>query len=111
MSAIKYTELSLRPYPGKILVFKDRKHLARKYEEITKEKYTYEIEENGGRYHYMTFDGPLCDNLYLIYGKEPHVLAHEFSHAILHTFSLCGVMPSAARDTGIQFAQSAIGQG
>lgn len=32
---------------------------------------------------------------YLIWGKQPHTLAHEMSHAVLHVFERCGIDPRA----------------
>lgn len=34
---------------------------------------------------------------YLVWGKNPHTLAHELAHAVLHVFERCGIDPREAR--------------
>ncbi len=93
---IDYKRLSLRPYPGEILLFGRLDWMRGKYTALTGEHYPYRDEPKGGRF--IKIDNPDSSKIvYLVYGKAPHVLAHEFSHIILHTFEMCGIDPIASK--------------
>lgn len=85
-------ELSLRPYPGKIILCKSLKEMRRIYEKHTKEKYPYKDEKAGGRFIKIAY-GLEKDSIWLVYGKEPHVLAHELTHVLLLLFERIGADP------------------
>lgn len=86
--------LSLRPYPGKVIVFSSLKELRKYYEKLTGEKFPFRTEKSGGQFIKMVHDSELAKNTkWLVYGKKPHVLAHEFSHVLLKVFEMIGAEP------------------
>lgn len=90
---IEFQRLPLRPYPGEILLFRDLSHLKAKYYALTKTAYPYEDEATGGRFVHV--EGNKAHNsLYLVYGRKPHVLAHEFGHILLLLFKRIGSDPA-----------------
>lgn len=89
--------LSLRPYPGSIELFTDIQKYKERYYELTGKTYPYKDESTGGRYVYIDFDGPTCENVFLVLSGSNAALAHELSHCILHTFEFCGIDPIASK--------------
>ena len=86
-------KLSLRPYNGNLYLTRTRKEYERKHIELFKTpdvlKCDCEGRFNGGEGH----DGMWT---YLIYAEQPHTLAHEISHAVLHVFERSGIDPREA---------------
>lgn len=90
---IDYKRLSLRPYPGEIFLFNRLDFMRAKYTALTGKPYEFDDEPSGGRF--VRVDATKqCDVIWLVYGKMPHVLAHEFSHVILQTMEKIGMHPA-----------------
>lgn len=86
--------LSLRPYPGKVIVFKSLKDLRKFYEKLTGEKYPYRTSKDGGQFIKIVHaNNQAKDTKWLVYGRTPHVLAHEFAHVLLKVFEMIGAKP------------------
>ena len=83
-------ELSLRPYNGRLFVAKSRKQYERAHKELFSTPDVL-ICACDGRFN----GGEGVDGMwtYLVWADAPHVLAHELSHAVLHTFERCGIDP------------------
>lgn len=90
---MKTKTLSLRPYPGEILLCGSLKELRRQYEKLFKEPYPYEDDLAGGRYIQVVVKGRGA--IWLIFAASKPALAHEFAHVLLHTFELIGCDPAA----------------
>lgn len=99
----KFRKLSLRPYPGEVWAFDSLKEMRKTYEHMVKEPYPYRDEKTGGRYVVVQRgSGNLAmDRVFLVYAREPHVLAHELSHVILIVFTDIGI--EAASGAGEPF--------
>ena len=86
-------ELSLRPYHGRLFVAKTRKGYEKAHKKLFKTPDVLTCAQagrfSGGEGH----DGMWT---YLVWGKEPHTLAHEMAHAVLHLFERCGIDPREA---------------
>lgn len=93
MRTVRVRTLSLRPYPGEIKLFDDLKHFRAYYEAHTGEKYPYTDEPKGGRYVRLEGNGTEMDAKWLVYGRKPHVLAHEFTHILLQVWKRIGSEP------------------
>ncbi len=88
-----YSELSLRPYPGKIKLFRDLAQFRAYYEAKSGKPYEYMTDPRGGQF--IRLDAPAeNDVVWLVYGKRPHVLAHEFVHILFHLFEKIGAHPA-----------------
>lgn len=90
-----FRKLKLRPYPGEVWVFSDLKELRRTYKRMLGEKYPYEDEESGGRFIAVERSAEVKDRVFLVYGRKPHVLAHEFTHVLLVLFSDINCNPAS----------------
>lgn len=91
---VRCRTLDLRPYPGKIKLFDDLKELRRYYEAATGTKYPYKDEVGGGRY--IRIEGKKGEEhevRWLVYGRKPHALAHEFTHILLQLWHRIGEDP------------------
>lgn len=85
-------ELSLRPYPGRVLVCKTRKA----YQEEHVKLFGNE-DDLRGKYGRMTGGCvPGKPPTYLVWACDTARLAHELSHVILHVFELAGIDPREA---------------
>lgn len=83
-------ELSLRPYHGRLFVAANAKDYERSHVRLFKTPDVLSCAQ-AGRFT----GGEGKDGLwtYLIWGGEPHTLAHELSHVVLHLFERCGIDP------------------
>lgn len=90
---IEYKRLSLRPYPGEILLFRRLDFMRAKYTALTGKPYDFKDEATGGRYIRVE-RGKACEVIWLVYARRPHVLAHELSHILLQTLDRIGMHPS-----------------
>lgn len=91
---VRCRTLSLRPYPGTIKLFDDLSELRRYYEASTGDKYPYHDEVGGGRYVRLEGKGGNeKDVRWLVYGRKPHTLAHEFTHILLRVWHRIGSDP------------------
>jgi hypothetical protein len=85
-------ELSLRPYTGRLFFCRSKEDYERSHKRIfaTPDVLTC---NHGGRF----CGGEGKDGLwtYLIFAAEPHYLAHELSHVVLHVFERAGIDPIA----------------
>ena len=88
---MSYRTISLRPYPGKIYLFRDIPAMRRVYERMTRKKYPYEDGSTAGRYVRLN----ARSTVWLVYARQPHQVAHEFAHVLLHTFTDIGCDPAA----------------
>lgn len=89
---IDYQHLSLRPYGGEILLFRNLSWMKAKYTAMTGHPYTFSNDPTGGQF--IRIDGKRkCDDVYLVYARHPHVLAHELAHVILIKFNEIGAHP------------------
>lgn len=83
-------ELTLRPYPGKILICKSKKEYRREHIRLFGESIDL-------KYKYGRMDGRMdgCGKTatYLVWGCDTPRLAHELSHVILSVFELIGIDP------------------
>lgn len=86
-------ELSLRPYHGRLFVTRSKKEYEREHKRLFKTPDVLSCAQ-AGRFT----GGEGRDGLwtYLIYAEEPHTLAHEISHCVLHVFERCGIDPREA---------------
>ncbi len=86
-------ELSLRPYNGRLFVAKTLADYQRGHKQVFKEPDVLTCA-TAGRFT----GGNGKDGLwtYLIWAPTPPLMAHELSHAILHTFERCGIDPREA---------------
>lgn len=90
---VQYKIISLRPYPGEIKLFRDLTQFRAYYENKTGNKYDYGTEKTGGQY--IRLDGNLAkDHVWMIYARQPHVLAHEVTHVLLQIFNTIGAHPA-----------------
>lgn len=88
-------ELSLRPYNGRLYVCKGEKAYQRAHREIFGER-DVPPSSAGREGRFSGGCGPDGMWTYLIWYTSPHTLAHEISHAVLHTFERCGIDPREA---------------
>lgn len=87
-------ELSLRPYHGRLFVTKSRKRYEREHTRLFKTPDVLSCAQAG---RFTGGEGKDGFWTYLIYAAEPHTMAHEISHCVLHVFERCGIDP---RDAG-----------
>ena len=83
-------KLSLRPYHGNLY------YAATKDDYQTSHRRLFASEDvltcaQVGRF--AGGEGPDGMWTYLVWAEEPHTLAHELSHVVLHTFERCGIDP------------------
>ncbi len=91
MEKSKHRELSLRPYPGKILHCHTLEELRAQYESKTGQSCPYKDDPNGGRF--VKIELPDEPDIWLVFAATPHALAHEFCHVLLHVFEMIGCEP------------------
>lgn len=89
---MSYKRIPLRPYPGEIKLFDRLDHMRAYYEAHTGNKYEYQDEATGGRYIKLERD-KAKDAVWLVYGRKPHVIAHEFTHVLLQLWKAIGSDP------------------
>lgn len=90
---IEFKRAQLAPYPGSVCRFNSWQDL-RGYYEKQVGPYPYQNDEpNGGRFIYVENAKNASKSEYLVFGREPHVFAHELSHAILDLFKRVGIDP------------------
>ena len=94
MKKDKVTELSLRPYTGRLFIAVSRRGYEKGSKTRFKDKLTPNLDDMRGR----TCWGPGPDGLltYLVWAESPEVMAHELSHVVLHVFERSGIDPIAA---------------
>jgi glycine/D-amino acid oxidase-like deaminating enzyme len=83
-------ELPLRPYPGYVLVTRNRKAFERASLEL------FGIEDRNTGTQNGRFRGGSCwyhPFTYLVWYSTPETLAHELSHVILDIFEVIGADP------------------
>lgn len=87
-------ELSLRPYHGRLWVARSRQAYEQAHLKLFKTPYQL-TQAQAGRFD----GGEGKDGLwtYLVWADQPHILAHELSHVVLHVFERCGIDPIAAQ--------------
>ena len=83
-------ELSLRPYNGKLYFAKSKKDYLRAHEKVFAEPDVLTCATEGRFTGGKGKDGMWT---YLIWAETHPILAHEMSHAVLHTFERCGIDP------------------
>jgi hypothetical protein len=90
---LQMKELSLRPYHGRLFVFRSKREYQKAHQELFKTPDVLTCAHEG-----RFTGGEGRDGLwtYLIYAEKPHTLAHEISHCVLHVFERCGIDPREA---------------
>lgn len=91
---MKARELSLRPYHGRLFVTRKRKDYEAAHHDLFKTPDVHFSTTAAGRY--SAGEGEDGMWTYLVYAEEPHTMAHELSHVVLHTFERCGIDPREA---------------
>ena len=91
---ITWKLLSLRPYPGEVRLFASLSDLRLHYEKHVG-PYPYTDEPTGGRYIFLEpkRGQNASHGVYIVYANRPHVLAHELTHVLLHTWKRIGADP------------------
>ena len=86
-------ELSLRPYHGRLFVASSVKDYEASHTKIFKTPDILTCAQAG---RFSGGEGEDGMWTYLVWGKDLPTLAHELSHAVLHTFERCGIDPREA---------------
>lgn len=84
--------LTLRPYNGNLYVADSPEDYERSHKKLFKTPDVLTCQE--GRF--SGGDGKDGSWTYLVWAKNPHTLAHELSHVVLHVFERCGIDPREA---------------
>lgn len=87
------TELSLRPYNGRLFVAKTRKAYEKAHADLFNRPDELSCAQEG---RFSGGEGRDGMWTYLVWGAKPHTLAHEMAHVVLHTFERCGIDPREA---------------
>ena len=90
-------KLTLRPYPGEILLYDNFEAFQRRYKSMNGgHSHVHDKREIWGTTVPIMHEG--CAPTFLVYARKnwPATLAHELSHVILHTFGIVGIDPRAA---------------
>ena len=90
----KTKELSLRPYNGRLFIAYSKKAYEKAHVRLFDEPDVLNCTLAGRFSGGKGKDGMWT---YLVWGAEPHAVAHELTHAVLHVFEQIGVDP---RDSG-----------
>lgn len=86
-------EISLRPYPGCILLCRSLSELKREHRRITKQVYDFaEVSGKGGVM--ARIDGSDGSLIYLVWGCGFRNVVHELCHVLLETFKDIGHNPT-----------------
>ena len=83
-------ELSIRPYNGKLFFARSKKAYLAAYKSLFKQPDVLTCATEG---RFSGGEGNDGTWTYLIWAETHHILAHEMSHAVLHTFERCGMDP------------------
>jgi hypothetical protein len=86
------TEMSLRPYHGKVVLCRSLQEYRDEYTRITKQPYPFDDCPGGGRY--IKLDGSDGDLIWLVWGRTFPCVVHELTHVLLHTFCTIGHNPT-----------------
>ena len=84
-------ELSLRPYNGRLFFCKSRKDYEKSHRKVFAAEDVLQCNQKGRFGGGEGKDGMWS---YLVYAKEPSVLAHEMAHVVFHVFLRCGINPA-----------------
>ena len=84
------TELSLRPYTGRLFVAKDAVEYERAHKRLFKTPDVLTCAMVGRISGGEGQDGMWT---YLVWGKDQHDIVHELSHVVLWLFERCGIDP------------------
>lgn len=87
-------ELSLRPYHGRLFVVKTAKEYESAHKRLFRTPDMLNCSQAG---RFSGGEGKDGMWTYLVWGRKPHLLAHELSHVIFHVFDRVGIDP---RDSG-----------
>ena len=83
-------EISLRPYNGRLFFAKTPKEYESAHKRIFKTPDVLRCDQSG---RFSGGEGKDGMWTYLVWGKSTPQIAHELSHAVLHTFERCGIDP------------------
>ena len=83
-------ELSMRPYNGRLFVVNTAKEYEKEHIKLFKTPDVLSCAHEG---RFSGGEGRDGMWTYLVWGKNPHNIAHELSHAVLHVFERCGIDP------------------
>lgn len=87
---IRPLELSLRPYPGRLLVALTKESYEETHQRVFGISDTL-TDAQAGRFSIVEVPG--AEWTFLIWASNPHTLAHELSHVVLDVFDRCGIDP------------------
>lgn len=87
-------ELSLRPYTGRLFVTKSRKEYERQHKKLFKTPDVLTCSTVG---RFSGGEGKDGIWTYLVIASNPHTLAHELVHILMHVWGICDMDP---RDSG-----------
>lgn len=83
-------ELSLRPYHGRLFFASTKSGYEAAHKRIFREPDVLTCAQEGRFSAGQGKDGMWT---YLVWAEEPHTIAHELSHVVLHVFERCGIDP------------------
>jgi len=83
-------KLSLRPYHGNLYYASSKDDYERSHRRLFSSEDVLTCAQVGRMAAGEGHDGMWT---YLVWAEEPHTLAHELSHVVLHTFERCGIDP------------------
>lgn len=86
----KCKELSLRPYNGRLFVAADLQDYQCQHVNLFNEPDVISCATAG---RFTGGEGRDGMWTYLVWADQPHLLAHELSHVVLHVFERCGIDP------------------
>jgi len=86
-------ELSLRPYNGRLFYARTLRDYQAAHKALFK---TADVITCATEGRFVGGEGRDGKWTYLVWAHEPHTLAHELSHAVLHLFERIGVDPRDA---------------
>ena len=102
---LQLKELSLRPYHGRLFLAKTKKAYLSAHKCLFKMSDVLTCAEEG---RFNGGEGKDGMWTYLIWAESAPILAHELSHAILHTFERCGIDPRSGNGEPFCYLLSAL---
>lgn len=89
--------LSLRPYPGKLLVCETRKEFKREYRKLFGDD-NHELTPSKRGRMVGSYSDKLRQPTYIIWAENAAALAHEVAHVIFSIFDVAGVPTNVVND-------------
>lgn len=97
--------LTLRPYPGTLLVCETRKEFKREYRKLFGDNNHGLTPSNKGR-----MAGRYCKKrvTYLVWASSPAVMAHEVAHVLFSVFDTAGIPTNGVNDEAFCYMLSTL---